>query len=140
MNKFIEKARKQRENILKSSASLNDQDASVTPELFAKLEYKGELVKVGTRINWNGTIKKAVVDVWDEEMYNPDNAPTLWEDISYKDGIRIIPSIITAASAFGLHERGWWNGILYESLMPANVHNPEQYPLGWAIANKEAGI
>ena len=104
---IIEKAKLQRQNIILASASLEDKDASKTPELFGKLNQNGELVKAGTRINWNGLLKRAAVDLWDTKENNPDNAPTLWEDIAYKDGIRIIPEVVTAGTAFMKDERGW---------------------------------
>ena len=84
---ILDKARLQRQNILIGSASLEDKEASKTPELFGKLNENGELIKAGTRINWNGTLKRASVDLWDTKENNPDNAPTLWEDIEYKDGV-----------------------------------------------------
>lgn len=130
---IIEKAKLQRQNIILASASLDDKDASKTPELFGKLNQNGELVKAGTRINWNGLLKRAAVDLWDTKENNPDNAPTLWEDIAYKDGIRIIPEVITAGTAFMKDERGWWKNVLYTSLLDNNVWTPEANPSGWAI-------
>lgn len=130
---IIEKAKLQRQNIILASASLDDKDASKTPELFGKLNQNGELVKAGTRINWNGLLKRAAVDLWDTKENNPDNAPTLWEDITYKDGIRIIPEVITAGTAFMKDERGWWKDVLYTSLLDNNVWTPEANPSGWAI-------
>lgn len=90
---------------------------------------------VGTRINHNGVIKRAAVDLWDTPENNPDNAPSLWEDISYMDGYRIIPETITAGAAFAKDECGWWKGVLYRSLIDANVYTPEQYAAGWEIVN-----
>lgn len=57
--------------------------------------------------------------------------PTLWEDIDYRDGYRVIPSVITAGTAFAMDELGWWSGKLYKSKLAANVYTPEQYPAGW---------
>lgn len=111
--------------------SLDDQTASTAATLFPSLKQDGSLIGFGTRICWNGTIKRASVDLWDTESNNPDNAPTLWEDIQYKDGWRYIPATITAGTAFELGECGWWDGKLYRSLMAANVYTPEQYPAGW---------
>lgn len=128
---ILEKARKLRKNIIISSESLEDKEASVTPELFARLNENGELIKVGTRINWNGTLKRASVDLWDTKENNPDNAPSLWEDINYKDGIRIIPEIITVGTAFSKDELGWWKDELYKSLLDNNVWTPEANPSGW---------
>lgn len=110
---------------------LDDATASQAPTLFPALKEDGSLVSVGTRINWNGSVKRAAVDLWDTEPNNPDNAPTLWGDLAYIDGIRIIPDVITAGTAFSKGEQGWWNGALYESLIDGNVYSPESYPAGW---------
>ena len=114
-----------------AAASLDDKTASTAATLFPRLKEAGELVKAGTRINWNNVIKKAAVDLWDTQGNNPDNAPTLWSDIPYKDGYRIIPDIITVSTAFALEECGWWQGVLYRSRVAANVYTPAQYPDNW---------
>ena len=49
---ILERARLIRKNILLSSTSLEDDRASQTPELFARLNENGDLIKAGTRINW----------------------------------------------------------------------------------------
>ena len=116
-----------------AAASLDDKTASTAPTLFPRLKQDSSLIKAGTRINHNGSIKRAAVDLWDTEANNPDNAPTLWEDILYRDGYRIIPDVITAGTAFALDELGWWGDKLYKSLLSANVYTPEQYPNGWEL-------
>lgn len=128
---IITKARLQRQNIIAATVSLDDETISKTPELLAKMSYNGELIKAGTRINWLGIVKRAAVDLWDNEMNNPDNAVNLWEDIAYREGYRLIPDIITAGTAFAKGERGWWRDELYESLIDANVYTPDQYAAGW---------
>lgn len=130
---ILEKARLQRRNIVFGSESLDDKLASETPELFDKLNENGELVPVGTRINWNGTLKRAAIDLWDTKENNPDNAPTLWEDILYKNGIRIIPEVITVGTAFSKDELGYWQDTLYKSLLDNNVWTPEANPSGWEL-------
>jgi hypothetical protein len=134
---MIELTRKQalklREIVEQASTSLDDKTASEAPMLFGAMRYDGKLIPSGTRINWNGTIKRAAVDLWDAEENNPDNASTLWEDISYKEGIRLIPETITAGTAFSMGEQGWWKDVLYESTMNNNVWNPEQNPSGWKV-------
>ena len=114
-----------------AATSLDDKTASTAATLFPRLKGNGELVAAGTRINWNGTVKRATVDLWDTAENNPDNAPTLWSDIPYKDGYRIIPDIITVSTAFALEECGWWKGVLYRSRVAANVYTPAQYPDNW---------
>ena len=114
-----------------ASASLDDKVASTAAKLFPRMKETGELVKAGTRINWNGTVKKAAVDLWDTKENNPDNAPTLWEDIAYREGYRIIPGTITVSAAFSEGEYGWWGDVLYKSIVDNNVYTPEQYPDNW---------
>ena len=133
MSEYINKARKLRPYIVQASASLDDASASNAAELFPALKQDGSLVRAGMRINWYGTIKRAANDLWDTEANNPDNAPTLWEDIAYKQGYRIIPETITAGTAFSKDECGWWGDVLYKSLIDANVYTPAAYPAGWEV-------
>lgn len=131
---ILERARALRPIIEQAAQSIDDKVASTSAELFPRLKQGGSLVSAGTRINWNGILKRAAVDLWDTAENNPDAAPTLWEDIAYKDGVRIIPKTITATLAFGLDELGYWNGVVYRSIIAGNVYTPEQYPAGWALA------
>ena len=124
--KFIESLKKLRE-------SLSDQQASTAAEVYPTLKGDNELVAVGTRINWKGEVMRAAVDLWDTAENNPDNAPTLWETIDYKDGYRNIPETITVGTAFAYYEIGWWKDQLYRSLIDSNVYTPEQYPAGWEL-------
>lgn len=110
---------------------VDDKTASIAPELFNRLKEDGSLVKAGTSINWNGTLKRAVVDLWDTAENNPDNAPTLWEAIDYRAGYRIIPDVITVGLAFSDGETGWWGDVLKRSKADNNVWTPEQYPDYW---------
>ena len=124
-------ALKLRSIVERASVSLDDKTASEAPSLFPQMKYDGNLIKGGTRINWNGTLKRAAVDLWDTEQNNPDNAKALWEDILYRHGYRIIPDVITVGLAFSNGEKGWWGDVLYRSKMEANVRTPEQNPDGW---------
>lgn len=130
---ILDNARAYRKAILAAVPSLDDKVASTSAELFPKLKGDGSLVKAGTRINWNGVLKKAAVGLWDRSENNPDNAPTLWEDIEYRNGYRIIPEVITVGIAFAKDECGWWNGELYRSLLSDNVNTPASYPDGWEM-------
>ena len=127
----ISRARQLRKIIETLSANLSDAEASTSAELFPRLKEDGSLVSAGTRINWYGKVKRAAVDLWDTTENNPDNAPTLWEDLAYRDGIRIIPETITAGLAFAKDELGWWGDVLQRSTLDSNVWTPEQYPAGW---------
>lgn len=134
---YLKKARKYRAIIEQAMSLTDDKTASEAPDLFPKLVCNGQLIKAGTRLNWNGTIKRAAVDLWATEENNPDHAPALWEDISYREGYRIIPESITAGGAFASGECGWWGDVLYRSLINANVWTPAAYPAGWEIVQRE---
>ena len=128
-----EEAMKLRSIVEIAAVSLDDKTASEGATLFPRLKQDGSLVPAGTRINWHGTIKRNANDLWDREDSDPDHAPTLWEDIAYKQGYRIIPETITAGTAFAKDECGWWGDVLYKSLIDANVYTPAAYPAGWEV-------
>ena len=116
-----------------AAPSLDDKTASTAAAMFPTLKGDGALVKAGTRINWRGVVKRAAVDLWDREDNAPNHAPSLWEDILYRDGVRIIPEAITAGTAFSLGEEGWWKGDVYISKINGNVWTPDTYPAGWEV-------
>ena len=117
--------------IVTSRKLVDDKTASIAPELFGRMKLDGSLIPHGTRINWNGTLKRAAVDLWDTAENNPDNAQNLWEDILYRAGYRIIPGVITVGLAFSKDELGWWGDVLYRSKVDSNVYTPEQYAPNW---------
>ena len=132
MGKWLNGARKVRAAMDNAANVLTDADASNSVLLYPTLKCDGSLIKAGTRINWNGTLKRAAVDLWDTAENTPDVATDIWEDINYKNGYRIIPETITAGLAFSKGEIGWWGDVLYKSIYDgANVWTPEQYPEGW---------
>lgn len=128
-----EQARRLRPFIEKATASLSDADASMCAQLFPQMKYDDSLIDAGARINWNGVIKVAASSLWDREQYNPDNAPNLWEDLDYKEGIRIIPEIISYAKRFAQDELGWWENEIYRSKVNDNVYTPAQYAANWEL-------
>lgn len=134
MSKWLDRARPVRNAMDKAGGYLTDAQASESALIYPQMRYAGDLIQAGTRINWNGQLKRAAVDLWDTEQNNPDNAPPLWEDINYRDGYRVIPETITAGTAFAKDELGWWGDVLYRSLLDANVWTPAQYPSGWEVA------
>ena len=111
--------------------SATDAQASVAVNIYPDLCESGELVKAGTRIRHNGKILRVAVDMYDTAENSPENAPTLYEEIEYKEGIRIIPEVITVGKAFAKDELGWWKDEIYKSLIDANVYTPDAYAVGW---------
>ena len=129
----LTQAMKLRAAMVTASESLDDKTASTAPEMFGKLKQSGALVKAGTRINWNGVVKKANVDLWDTAENSPENAPDLWSDLAYHDGYRIIPTVFTAELAFSEGETGWWeqDGCYYTANANGTVWTPSEYPSAW---------
>lgn len=132
-------ARAIRQILVNGSASLTDAAVSMAPECLDRMTYDGSLINHGTRINWGGTIKRAAVDLWDREDNDPDHAPTLWEDVLYRKGYRIIPETITVGLAFSSGEIGWWGDVLYRSKVDSNVYTPDQYAPNWELVEDNTG-
>lgn len=117
--------------IISLREEIDDKTASKAISLYPTLKKSNKLISAGTRINYNNTLYRAAVDLWDTEENSPEKAENLWEIILYKDGIRIIPENITAGLVFSKNELGWWKDKIYISLLEANTYTPEQYPRGW---------
>ena len=131
---LVELARKLRPLVELASASLDDRTASEGYELLPKLKGDGSLIEGGYRINWNGRVLRARTALWDRAENWPDNAPELWEEVGYRQGMRVIPEVISAENPFSKGEKGWWGDELYESLIDANVWTPAAWPEGWKKA------
>lgn len=127
----VEYAKQLRELIEAAMASLSDADASRSVELSPGLKGDGSLIKNGTRVTFGGKLYRAAVDLWDTTENTPENAPDLWEELLYRDGIRIIPSPITVGLAFSEGELGWWGDELYRSKVDNNVYTPVEYEANW---------
>ena len=119
-------------DIVKLREAATDTQASLAVSVYPTLKQDSSLIKSGTRINHNGMIIRAAVDLYDTETNSPENAPTLWEALNYKDGYRIIPEVITVGTAFSKGELGWWKDELYKSLVDSNVYTPDQYASNWS--------
>lgn len=113
--------------------ALTDNAALLATNIFPTLKGNGALVKAGIRINYNGKLYRAKADLWDYTEYNPEAASALWELVTYTNGIRDIPEVITASAAFAKGELGYWKGATYESLIDNNVWTPEAYSAGWKL-------
>ena len=69
-------------DIVKLRESATDAQASSATSVYPTLKQDGSLIKSGTRINHNGTIIRAAVDLYDTETNSPENAPVLWETLN----------------------------------------------------------
>ena len=114
-----------------------DKQASLAKSLYPTLKQDGSLIEAGTRIFYSGKIMKAAVSLWDTAENNPDKAPTLWAELEYREGIRIIPAQIDVTRMFAKDELGWWGDEIYKSKVDNNVYTPEQYSYNWELQGKE---
>ena len=120
---ILDKARKLRAAMTAAAPALDDATASTVPEMFPRLKSNGELVKAGTRINWNGTVKKAAADLWDTAENTPDAAPALWVAVS----VDAWPEWVQPTGAHDAYHRGdkvSYNGKHYICTADANVYAP----------------
>lgn len=93
--------------------------------------WSGIEYKVGDVRQFDGKLYRCNLDHTSQETWKPDVSPSLWTQIMYRDGIRIIPDVIPSTQPFAKDEIGWWGDDLYVSLINANVYTPVQYPAGW---------
>lgn len=127
-------ALKLRALIEQAVVSLDDKSASEGASLFPRLKQDGRLVRVGTRINWRGTIKRAANDLWDTVDNDPDHAPDLWDDIEYRDGYRVLTGPISATNPVQPDECCWEQDVLYRNILGvASTYLPSEYPAGWEV-------
>lgn len=132
MNKWLEAAHKIRAVMDAAGELLTDAQASTVLGLYGKMPQDGSLVKVGSRINWNGQLKRAKVDLWGAAENDPDNAPELWEDINYRDGYRVLNAPITASNPVQPGEKCWEGDVLYECVYHvACTYRPSEYAPAW---------
>lgn len=95
---------------------------------------EGALIPAKTRIRDDkdaSVIWRSNVDLWNTDENSPANAPTLWDRISYHEGIRIIPDVIPATLAWMNGELGWRDGHVYKSGMDGNVYLPSAAGALW---------
>ena len=114
------------------AASLSDKEVSLTPEILPRMRYTGKAIEAGTRINWGGKVKSAAVTLWDREDNDPDHAPTMWNNVPYRKGIRVIPENIPTTAPFSEGERGIdADDVVWISKYNNNVYTPKQYAANW---------
>lgn len=130
---YLERARALRKVIEQAITSVDDETALTAVELSPSLSFGGVLITSGSRINWEGKLYRAAVDVWDTVENTPAAAPNLWEEVVISSGYREIPETITVGLAFAKGECGWWQGVLYESLIDNNVYTPTVCPDYWKV-------
>lgn len=125
-------ALKLRALIEQAVVALPDKEASEGAMLFPRLKGDGSLIKAGTRINWNGVIKRAANALWDTVENDPDHAPDLWNDIEYREGLRVLTGPIPATNPVQVDEICWYKDEKWKNILGvASTYLPDEYPAGW---------
>lgn len=141
------RARAIRALIEKASASLSDKDASCAAELFPAWQslldeghtFTQEEVNTRPRLRYGDKLYVVTQPHTMQQGWTPDNAPSLYEEIGYRDGIRLIPAYITAANPFSKGERGMdGDGVIWISKVDNNVYTPTQYAQNWERESADA--
>lgn len=116
------------------AGNITPAEISLHPDLFPRLKGNGELVKAGTHINWYGTIKRAANALWDTVENDPDHAPTLWNDIAYREGLRVLTGPIPATNPVQVDEICWYKDQKWRNISGVpSVFLPDEYPAGWEV-------
>lgn len=132
-----DEALKLRAIVEKAAESLDNKTAFEGKALFpnpkeAETFWDGHLVATGTRIRWKGELKFAMNDLWAYASNNPDNAPSLWETIEYRDGYRVLNGPISASNPVHPGEKCWEGEKLYECIsLGVNTYRPSEYIGNW---------
>lgn len=121
-----------------SCEQLDNKTAYEARTLFAHTPvWDGRLVTVGQRIRWGDQLLAATADLWATDENNPDNAPTLWEEILYRDGYRVLTGPISASNPVRPGEWCWEDDVLWACIYP-NVctYRPSEYESAWERVNE----
>ena len=114
------------------AGGIPQQEMSMHPDLFPRLKGDGSLVKAGTHINWRGTIKRAANSLWDTVDNDPDHAPDLWNDIEYREGLRVLTGPIPATNPVQTDEICWYKDEKWRNISGVpSVFLPDEYSAGW---------
>ena len=66
---------------------LPDEVAVEYIDIFPEMKFDGQTILTGTRIQFNGTLYRASVDLTDIEQYTPTAAPNVWNAIAVNNEI-----------------------------------------------------
>ena len=85
---IIKRARELRKIIERAAQSLDDDTASITPEIFSPWSGDGVIYKAGEKISYNGKTYRVLMDHVSQSDWAPDVAPSLFAEILYDGDIK----------------------------------------------------
>ncbi len=124
---------KTRRNIHLASASLDDEAALETPELFPSWE-AGRTCLAGERLRFGGELYRVLQNHTAQADWTPDAAPSLYVRVAEPGTIPVWKQPTGAQDAYNAGDKVYFpdrDGKIYESLIDNNVWSPESYPAGW---------
>lgn len=140
----FDKARAERIRELLEKATiaspLTDAEASEEPTLFPSWEkmladghvFTQEEVDKRPRIEHKGKLYFVIGVHTVQENWTPDTAVSLYTEIKYRKGHRVIEEYITAEEKFRKGETGIdADDVVWISKVDNNVYTPVQYPSNW---------
>lgn len=119
---------KTRRNIHLASASLDDEAALETPELFAPW-VSGSAYLVTERVRYAGQLYRCVQAHTSQAGWEPDRTPALWTEVAKPGEIPEWKQPTGAQDAYKKGDVVRHNGFVWESTADSNVWEPGVY--GW---------
>lgn len=127
--KYTELAKKLRPIIEQAAATLSDETALQSVQLFPLWE-PDMAVSVGQRYQYNEILYRVVQDHTTQAEWTPDQTPALWVVVSLDEWPEFIqPS--GSHDAYNTGDKVTFNGEHYVSKIDGNVWSPSDYPDGW---------
>lgn len=140
----FDKARAERIRELLEKATiaspLTDAEASEEPTLFPAWDkfleegrtFTQEYVQKRPRVEYNGKLYFVIGAHTVQANWTPDTAVSLYTEIKYRKGHRVIEEYITAEEKFRKGETGIdADDVVWISKVDNNVYTPVQYPNNW---------
>ena len=122
------------------ASPLTDAEASEEPTLFPSWEkmlaeghvFTQEEVDKRPRIEYGGKLYFVIGKHTVQDNWPPDTAVSLYTEIKYRKGHRVIEEYITAEEKFSKGETGIdADDVVWISTVDNNVYTPVQYPDNW---------
>ena len=139
---YRDRAERIRELLEKATIAspLTDAEASEEPTLFPSWEkmleegrvFSKEDVQKRPRIEYKGKLYFVIGVHTVQDNWTPDTATSLYTEIKYRKGHRVIEEYITAEEKFHKGETGIDDeDVVWVSKVDNNVYTPKQYPNNW---------
>ena len=120
---IVQRARELRAVIERAAQSLDDNTASITPEIFSPWSGDVVIYKKGEKIRYNGKTYRVLMDHVSQPDWTPDAAHSLFAEILYEGNIKewVQPG---STNPYMKGDKVKHNGKKWQSLVDYNVWEP----------------